>query len=252
MRRFVSLLLFLCLLCPVSGAEGVEIMVVEGLLTPDCLPERLLAPGEISGTLDEQSAVDAGLRALGAHHPQDADVLAVQYLCHANPVQLTNGRRVWVASMFGQMGKTPVEAVITLDADTGGVIRYEENNTGWFRQTQEMWEVQLGRYGTWPLDRQVLYDALYCLEIAHATLPEGYLPENEAYEIALEASGLSESRGTLRCERSLALDIYTRDPAEQYVWMITLCLGDVALAQVNISAATGNVIDVFDFSTGVG
>lgn len=247
MRRLLLLLTTLLLTLSAAHADMTEDIGIPA----DCLATALLDTEASPLTAD--TVIDMTLQALMAHYPDRTDLLTLSYLAHANRVQLTDGRTAWIGSIFTQQGETPIEAVLTVDEATYAVLRYEENNTGWFRDTQARWEAAYGHYGTWPLNTQVLFDVLYCLEVTHATLPDDdCLPEYAAFELALEAAGLANSRDTLRCERTLIFDLYATDPTAQYVWMITLCLGTQDLAQVNISAVDGHIIDIFDLRADVG
>lgn len=242
----LSVLLLLSALPALAETAEIE----EGLLPSGCLPVQLLDPSD--SLLYDQSVIDAALQMLVVHHPGDEALQSAVFTAHANRVLLSDGRKAWLGSIFGQVEEMPIEAVVTFDDVTGSVLRYEENNTGWFQRTQSHWENTYGRYGVWPLETQVLFDVLYCLEVTHATPVSSFLSEERAYEKALEAAGLTQSRNTLHGERSLVLDPYATDPTQQYVWMITLCLGADELAQVNISATDGNIMDVFVFGTNVG
>lgn len=196
--------------------------------------------------------IDATAQALLAHHPTNGLLTGLQYHGGANRVQMTDGRIVWIGSLFSQLEETPVEVVATFDDATGVLLRYEENNTGWFRRTQERWEAVYGAYGLWPLETQVLFDMLYSIEVTHTVPGDQLLSETIAYELALQAAGLTQSRDTLHAERALVHDPYATTPAEQYVWMMTLCLDSAPLAQVNISAVDATVLEVFDLSDWVG
>lgn len=194
--------------------------------------------------VNEQEAIDRALALLREGHPS-AKIEEDTTICHANGVMLSDGSGAMVASVFCQSDWPLLYAVVTFSADSGEVIRYEETEEGWFTEAQDSWEQRYGPYGQWPLEMQELYDILYCVEVNHATLPEGAIPEEEAFALAAEAVGMTHRRDFLTYERSLALNVYADDPSETYVWIITLLQNDMEVAQVDLSATDGHVLEVF-------
>ncbi len=218
-------------------------------LPEDVLPVSLWDAEGMAVT--EQEAMDQALALLREGHP-DAKIEEDTTVCHANGVMLSDGSGAMMASVFCQSGWPLLYAVVTFSADSGQVIRYEETEEGWFTEPQENWEQRYGPYGQWPLEMQELYDILYCVEINHATLPEGAIGEEEAFALAVEAAGLAHQRNALTYERSLALNTYAVDSSETYVWIITLYQNNLEVAQVDLSAQDGHIIDLFTNESDLG
>jgi len=218
-------------------------------LPEDVLPVSLW---EAEGAaITGQEAIDRALALMREGHP-NANIEEDTTICHENGVMLSDGSGAIIASIFCQSDWPLLYAVVTFSADSGEVIRYEETTEGWFTAPQETWEQHYGPYGQWPLEMQELYDILYCVEINHATLPEGAIPEEEAFTLAAEAAGLTHQLPALTYDRSLALNIYADTPTETYVWIITLYQNNLEVAQVDLSALDGHLIDLFTNESDLG
>ncbi len=236
------------LLCTVVLMMGIPSALAQAL-PEDVLPVSLW---EAEGAaITEQEAIDRALALLRDGHP-DANMDEETTICHASGVMLSDGSGAVMASIYCQSDWPLLYAVVTFSADSGEVIRYEETEEGWFTAPQETWEQHYGPYGQWPLEMQELYDILYCVEVNHATLPEGAIPEEEAFALAAEAAGLTQQLSTLTYDRSLALNPYATDPTETHVWIITLYQNNLELAQVDLSALDGHIIDLFTNESNLG
>lgn len=236
MKHLLALMLALCLMLGCTPLTCAETTIEAAL------PARLLMPEEASPA--EQEALETALNLVMLHHPY-LSTIPLPTVHHVNAVALTDGTQAIVVSLFFQSDWPLLYAVVTINASNSAVIRYEETDEGWFSQTQEQWESVYGSYGLWPLEMQALYDALYCVEINHATLPDGCITEEEAFELALTAAGLASQRGKLTYERSLALNDFATEGSEQLVWLITLLRDGHEVAQVDLSAYDGHMVDLF-------
>lgn len=250
MRRMLLMLCVALLLTNAALADVIEHIAI----APDCLAVSTLT--DEADLITEQTmglkVIDLARQALLAHHPEADGLMDMPYDARATHVLLSDGSAAWVGSVFTQMDEVPMEAVLTINAETMALLRYEENNTGWFGDTQLCWENVYGAYGRWPLEAQHLFDLLYCVEVTHILPGEDTYPFDDAYTAAINAAGLSASRDTMSYERTLIRDPYGAYADGQAVWVITLMLDTKPLAQVNVSAVDGHIIDLFDDQADVG
>lgn len=236
MKRLIALTLAFCMVIVCISCAGAE------ATTKTILPVRLTPA--LDTALTDQEALDKALSLMTQQHPQLSTDPSTT-VCHVNAAAMSDGSPVVVASVFCQGDWPMLYAVVTLNADTGAVLRYEETDEGWFSEVQAQWESVYGAYGRWPLELQELYDVLYCVEVNHATLPDNCVTEEQAFRLAITAAGLTANADTLTYERSLALNAYADTESERLVWFITLMQNGYEVAQVDLSAYDGHVVDVF-------
>ena len=245
MKRLIALLL-LCLLTACAHAEPASERYTSAL-PDDCLPTALCAlPANCPA---EDVLIDLALTELAAQCDLGSDAMD-DYTCRVTGVKLSSGEVVCAVSMFSQAYR-PIDAVLLVQAD-GTVLRFESTAIGWFQQAQQHWQAVHGPFGLWPIEVQALFDELYYYEQTHALLPAGYLSEAQAIDLAIRAAGLNTSRQSLTYERALAFNSTAATDADKYVWMITLAIDNTTLAQVNLSAQDGHVIDMFVEGNSVG
>lgn len=244
MKRLILLLLICLLPCAALAAPSAELY--ESALPENCLPTALCAYPV--GALPQADAIDLALLELALRCDIGSDAMD-DYACRVTGAVMSNGETVCAVSMFSQ-AYHPIDAVLLLDKQ-GNVLRFESTSIGWFRQPQTRWEAVYGPFGRWALDKQAMFDELYYLEQTHALLPDGCLSETAAVDAAIEAAGLTSSREHVTYERALALN-KNAQANEAYVWMITLSIGGSTVAQVNLSAVDGHVVDMFIEEVSVG
>lgn len=234
MKRWIALLL--CLMLPACAlAQSAERYT--SLLPDDCLPVR-----EAPCALDAQEAIRIAREELAFRCGFGEDALD-GYACRSTGLEMSNGEVVRAVSMFSGAYQ-PIDAVLLLSPE-GEVLRFESTALGYFRQPQTRWEAVLGPYGRWPLETQALFDRIYSVDILHALPPENGVTEADAFTAAVEAAGLASSITSVTYERALAINPAAETPDEAQVWMISLFIGGDRVAQVNLSATDGHIIDVF-------
>ena len=235
MNRWIALLL--CLLLLPVGALAQTAERYTSLLPDECLPVR-----EAPCALDEQEAIRIAREELAFRCGFGEDALD-GYTCRSIALEMSSGEHVQAVSMFSGAYQ-PIDAVLLLSPE-GEVLRFESTSLGYFRQPQTRWEAVLGPYGRWPLETQALFDHIYSVDILHALPPENGVTEADAFAAAVEAAGLASSITSVTYERALAINPAAESPDEAQVWMITLFIGGDRVAQVNLSATDGHIIDVF-------
>ena len=218
MKKLMTLAVCLLLMASAALAEGP-------------LPEELLLPGQDRVTLAEAVGM-----AFGLMEPQPETTIS-----RAGLVRLTDNTHAWVVTVHERDGESRRAWTYTFSADDGELLWQEASVSGDFPLTRQAWTAARGPEGRWTDGQRTLFDRLYAAAGEAVLSPDGQISQQEACEIALAAVGMADdSDYQLACSLSGGK------------WQIILVQEGMAIWQVTIDAADGQVTLIAPGGTGNG
>ncbi len=193
----------------------------------DVLPKTIVAQQE--NVVSMADAVTAAQESMA--------VLPAECLTRAELVEMTDGTKQWIVTMFDVASFYANGWVITVDAE-GKVVNTITTDIGYFAEIYTAWIAEKGPQSLWSLEDKQLYDRLYAISPTYGMPVEGDMETSKALEKAIKALKLTD---VVDYDIGYGYMMGSGDGATNGVWEVFFVKNGETMYKVNLDAVTGEV-----------